>query len=93
MYLFLCTKCLPPQINQLTIQDGAGANWARNNGTEVVFGDSADPFSATNQQCYGPAPITCFYYSRAPVGTGLAKGFGAGEKLIGVHEETDHASP
>jgi hypothetical protein len=50
-------------INSISILDGAGSNWARNNATEIVIGDNADPFAGPNQQCFGPAPITCYSYS------------------------------
>ncbi len=54
------------RIDSISIADGAGSNWVRNNATEIVIGDSMDHLSAAKPQCFGPAPITCYAY-----GTGL----------------------
>ena len=62
-------------INYITVLDGAGTNWARNNASEIVIGDSTDPHSATNKLCFGPAPITCNTFSTVP--PGLPRAYGA----------------
>ena len=62
------------KVDYMTILDGAGTNWARNNATEIVIGDNADPFAGPNKQCFGPAPITCNSFSTILPGNTAAYG-------------------
>ena len=61
-------------IKYISVLDGAGTNWFRNNATEVALGDNADPFAGPNQQCFGPAPITCNSVSSIVAGNSAAYG-------------------
>lgn len=73
------------QIDRITILDGAGSNWGRNNATEIIVSDSSDPFSTSNAPCFGPAPITCYSYSTVLSANGNALGDTAGHGADGYY--------